>query len=122
MTPEQLKSLILSPARLDTLWGLRCPSRVAFDGTTPTNTSHLLLPFSKDRIGLIFLPPATGRVTLTNEDVAVLDQGLTLSATSQPLVLLVREAGMCVQKNWNCITAAVTQITSWIEIFQPDPS
>lgn len=119
MTPDQLRQILLSPARLDTLWGLRCPSRLSFDASNSTNTSHQIVPFNKDRIGLIFLPPATGRVTLTNEDTAVLDQGLTIAAGSQPLYLRVKDAGLCVQKNWNGISAAASQILSWIEVMRP---
>lgn len=63
------------------------------------------------RVGLVFLPPSAGRVTLMPNlnppSTAVADRGIVLTRNSRPVKLWGWEAGELVRREWRAIAEAV---------------
>lgn len=81
-------------------------------------SSQVVLEESSDRIGLIFnAPNAGGRLTLSLEAEATLDQGLTLYPENEPLILTLQDHGQLVTLGWSVIGSAADIPLTIIETF-----
>jgi hypothetical protein len=68
-----------------------------------TNVSQFLLPPSRKRIKLVFLPGIANRVTWFPQDTTVVDgQGIALAATAQPVEIV----GQLAKMGWSAINSA----------------
>ena len=82
-------------------------------GTSSTS----FLKAAPRRVAIIVSAPQTNRVTLSLDPSAILDQGLTLQPSTDPLVLTVERHGDLVTRRWTAISSTVTQGVSVIEVF-----
>jgi len=90
-------------------------SFVEFD-PAPSATAHRLMAASEKRLGITFLAPATGRVTLSTEPGVTDGNGLVLTAGQAPLELWLRHHGDAVQREWYGIYTAGATAASWVQV------
>lgn len=81
-----------------------------------TSSGSLTLA-APNRVAIIIGAPPTNRFTLSLQTTAVLDQGITLYPTQEPLILTVEEHGDLVTRAWTAISATASQSVSVIEVF-----
>jgi len=80
-------------------------------------SSTVFLGEAPGRVAIIVSAPNTNRFTLSLTTTAVLDQGITLYAGNQPLILAVADHGDLVTRAWSAISATGAQNVTVIEVF-----
>lgn len=73
------------------------------------SSTELLGP-SERRVAVAFFGTMAGRVTITNDATAVLDNGPTLVQSQAPAIFDVNVLGDCVTRPWNGIAAVAGPI------------
>jgi len=82
-----------------------------------TTSSGTFLLAAPRRVALIVSAPLTNRFTLSLKSTAVIDEGLTLHPTQDPLLLTVEKHGDLVTRGWTAISSSGTQGVAVIEVF-----
>ena len=90
-------------------------ARVAFD-LAPLSPGHLILSHHPKRISITWFPPGNGQVTLANDPVTALGNGITLQAGQGAITLSLQYHGEAVQREWYGIYSAGAYPVSWIEM------
>ena len=80
-------------------------------------SSVTFLVSSPRRVAIIVSAPPTNRFTLSLQTTAVLDQGINVYPTGQPLVLTIETHGDLVTRAWTAISATASQSVTVIEVF-----
>ena len=70
-----------------------------------------------NRVAILVSAPATNRFTLSLDTPALLDQGTTVYASGDPILLTVASHGDLVTRAWNAISATGTQNVTVVEVF-----
>ena len=83
-----------------------------------TTSTQLVGPNLK-RFALLIGSPLTNRVTLSYGGPAVLDQGITLYPTNQPLLLLFDYLGDAMHEDVFAITTGGAQTIGFVDVFWP---
>jgi hypothetical protein len=79
------------------------------------STSQELLPGSPNRVAVTLLGGNAGRVTVSNDDPAVLDNGLTFVQQSGLIALTIEEHGLVVTSRFMAIASVGNTIVGVIE-------
>jgi hypothetical protein len=72
-----------------------------------------------NRIGLILMPPGTNRYSISFDGVAVLDQGITVYPSQNPIFLHSLYVGSLTQRPVTAISATAAQTVQVYEIIAP---
>ena len=80
-------------------------------------TTTSFLEESSDRVGLIINAPLTDYFTISLEETAILNEGITLYAGNEPLILTLAEHGQLVTLSWSAISSMSAQDVTVIETF-----
>lgn len=79
--------------------------------------SRLLVEANPNRIGLFIYPTRIRRFTISLEDTALLDQGITLYPGNKPLLLTREKHGELVSRAWTAKTELNTLPVYVVETF-----
>jgi hypothetical protein len=82
------------------------------------NTSQELLPGAPNRVSLLLMGGNAGRVTVSNDDPAVLDNGLTFVQQSGPIEIKLEVHGLVVTSRMMAIASVGNTVIGVIETLE----
>lgn len=82
-----------------------------------TTAAKAIVSHAPNRYAIIFMPPASGTISINVESTVAAGEGISIPAGGAPVILKLTDVGDLVRRGWWAIMSAGTVNYHWIEVF-----